>query len=489
MRTPLLSPMNRESTQLRTLALGCLAALAAVFLFRIAGPPDLMNNDQQKFAAYVLDAAVNGNWIVQIDATGDITSKPPLPTWLAALSIVATGSISEWALYLPGAIATALSVLLTGWFARRHFGDRAALWALLFATANAATMKLVALARTDTLFVALTWALAIVAVEAATARRIWLCFWPLAAAVTLTKGPLGVLLAAGGLLACVPVLWRGSADRPPMRGGPLWVHAIGAAVFLALAGGWFWLAYRELGTPLVDKMIGRELVGHAVSSDEDPSIGDLFKPLGYLLGRGLPWSLLGAWGLWEALRRRGAPPFVARALACYALFGLLVFTLGSHKRGDHIMPLLPALWVLGGWAVAARWNPARPLRFAMPALAAFVAFAAAQVWFGLPKLRDVQRNVILRDFAPEVKRRLPPGATLLHSDDPYAIQFYLGTMRPKGEPAAVAKSDGAGPRYALARGDREETVAAFSEEGWRVMAESAAEPGGAAPFVVLLRRD
>ena len=56
---------------------------------RVDDPSNLMDNDQQRPAAYAMDVAVNGQWIVQHDDSGDVASKPPLYPWLAGLSIMA----------------------------------------------------------------------------------------------------------------------------------------------------------------------------------------------------------------------------------------------------------------------------------------------------------------------------------------------------------------------------------------------------------------
>src|SRR6185369_12490229 len=73
----------------------------------------------------------------------------------------------------------------------------------------------------------------------------WAWFWALAAAATLTKGPLGLLFAANGLLAA---WWERKSPRPhPLRGSQL----PGVGLFLLLAGGWFLLAYWQAGPPLI----------------------------------------------------------------------------------------------------------------------------------------------------------------------------------------------------------------------------------------------
>jgi hypothetical protein len=54
-----------------------LAALAVViFGIRIIAPPNLLDQDQERPASYVLDVVKNGNWVCQRDWSGDVTSKP-----------------------------------------------------------------------------------------------------------------------------------------------------------------------------------------------------------------------------------------------------------------------------------------------------------------------------------------------------------------------------------------------------------------------------
>src|SRR5215813_5561590 len=77
------------------LVLGFLALIAlTLFMVRVMAPPDLLDQDQERPASYVMDAVRNGNWICQRDWTGDVSSKPPLWTWLASLFTVVGGRIS-----------------------------------------------------------------------------------------------------------------------------------------------------------------------------------------------------------------------------------------------------------------------------------------------------------------------------------------------------------------------------------------------------------
>src|SRR5262249_35456776 len=135
------------------------------------------------------------------DLSGDITSKPPLFTWLAALATLACGRITMFSLYLPGALAALGTAWLLLGFGRKYFGPSAAMFAALAVMLSPAGLKEFGLARTDGVFAFTVTASALLAFQAWEHRGNWLWFWLMAAMATLTKGPLGVLLASMGLLS------------------------------------------------------------------------------------------------------------------------------------------------------------------------------------------------------------------------------------------------------------------------------------------------
>src|SRR5215475_13409104 len=112
--------------------LGAITILAALlFALRLAAPPNLLDQDQERPSTYVLDVVKNGNWLCQRDLNGEITSKPPLYTWLASLVALARGRVDEFALYLPGALSAWGTAWLVLAFGRKYFGPRAGFFAAL----------------------------------------------------------------------------------------------------------------------------------------------------------------------------------------------------------------------------------------------------------------------------------------------------------------------------------------------------------------------
>jgi 4-amino-4-deoxy-L-arabinose transferase-like glycosyltransferase len=435
-------------------AITILAAL--LFALRLAAPPNLLDQDQERPGAYVLDVVKNGNWLCQRDLNGEITSKPPLYTWLASVVALARGRVDELALYLPGALSAWGTAWLILAFGRKHFGPRAGFFAAVAAMLCTAGVKQFGLARTDGVFALTVTATALLGFRAWTQGKGWTWFWLMAALATLTKGPLGVLLAAGGFIAA---FWERRSGEPlPFKGNQL----LGIGLFFAITLGWFLLAYNSAGKPFIDKIIGKELVGHAVSDTKFHIPGSLFyQPPLYYLSRGAPWSLLGIYGLWRVWRSPSTEPSARRFerfLFCWFLFGLILFSLASHQRGDLLWPIMPAAALLAGRELdrLSRWSTRI---FDIGIAAAIVLMLAGFVYYYFgphaKSVKEVRQTVALNHVAAEIKRDsgLQFQFPLTHLDDPMGLQIYLNTWVPRvnaehaaallrgPEPAFIAVTD------------------------------------------------
>jgi len=421
-------------------AAGALFLLAtALFLIRLAAPSDLRDNDQERPAAYAMDILRNGRWVVQSDHNGEVMSKPPLSTWLTAVPALPFGRLNLFLLYLPSFLAVVATVLLMHRAGERRLGPEAGFLAAVLFLCSMVALKEVALSRADPVFSVLVFGSALVAFRAWNGECSWTPFWLLAAAGTLTKGPLGVPLALGGLLAFLGERPR----RNPLRGN----HLPGLLIFLVLTLGWFGLACLAEGHRVAEKMIFRELVGHAVKDSPDGfEFAQLAKPTLYFFSRFAPWSLLAAAGIVFALRRArsGSDPTemrFRRFLAAQVLFGLGLFSLSPHQRPDHLMPLVPSAALLAGHTAACfvgGWPPAR-LRAALAALVLFF-LASVAIWgfFIRAKAAPVRETAALRDIATGIRQDYGPRFAPEFVEAPYAFQFFLGTMKTELRPDIAA---------------------------------------------------
>lgn len=444
---------------------GVLALVACMFLIRLAGPWKLMDLDQERPVQYAMDIVLHDRWIVQTDSTGDIASKPPVYPWLIAIVAHARGGVDRVSVYLPTAGAIAGSAALILVLTRSVLG----LWpgflaALAFACSTYA-FKMVHLARTDPLFAMFVALGAACAWRAwnSTARSRWIvAFWLFATLATMTKGPLGVVLAA---LGCLAILFerrapthapgeRASEALEPHDHGSrfpreLLAHAVGIAMLVVVAGGWLLWAHAIEGRPVLDKLLGRELLGHAVRSERgDPPLVGFWKTWVYFITRYLPWSVPAliacAFVVLRPARDLRERRF-ERFCACWLLGGLAMFCVFPHQRPDLLLPLIPPAAILAGRALAA-WTRSLGSRGRTILVGAIVAIAlaggattylvleprgrSAPVGDDPTRYDKIVRTREIRELAARIDALdVPPG--LLHfSAGPRALQIFLGVKEP-----------------------------------------------------------
>jgi hypothetical protein len=154
------------------------------------------------------------------------------------------------------------------------------------------------------------------------------------------------------------------------------------------------------------------------------------------LSRFAPWSLLTCVALWRVSKRPTADNLeraFERFLFCWFLAGLLIFSLAAHQRPDLIYPLVPPAALLAG-AELNRRLPAARRRLAMQVAYALVILGVVAVALQYHWLRrdnrSVQRTAVMRSFAEAVRTNVPPDATLVHVNEPFAVQAYLNTFSP-----------------------------------------------------------
>ena len=401
----------------------------AIFAIALTGLPDLTNNEE-RVGAYVLDAINNGNWIVPKDLTGDLTSKPPTLTWLAGMTTIATGQLSRFSVYFPTALATLAIALVIFTSGSKWMGWLAGFLAALTYLLSAVTDSQMTTTRYDGLFSLAVLLGGLAAHRAWVLGRGWTWFWLAAAAATMVKGPLGVLLGAAGLMAAFWEWRSGDARRP--RGN----HLLGIMLYFLICGGWFALAYLQVGQVLIDKMILRELVGNSIASDEGALGSRFHQPMINLFAKFLPWSLLGAlafWRVWKEPSNDVGVRRFERFLVCWIIVGLVVFSFTAHQRSRLILPLVPPLALLVGHELARRLSGLRigTLRNWLAGLTVIaLAGLALQRHVLLAGDKNVKDALALYSMADTIENTVGKAFPLAYLDGSTAIQFCMGSYRP-----------------------------------------------------------
>lgn len=430
---------------------GVLAVAAVLYAIRMAGAQDLADSyHQERAAAYVMDALRNGNWICQYGYYGEVTSKPPMLTWLAALASLPFKQANWFSLTLPGALATTTLAVLIFVVGRRFFGQMAGFCGALLYLISPIGAKQMVLARIDGLFSLTVAMTALLAFRAWQTGRGWTWFWIAGAIATLTKGPLGLVLGAFGLLA---IYWeRRTGFSSPAKGN----HLPGVILYFVISGGWLALAYAAMGQPLIDIMLGRELVGHVVSSSRGPGpLAHFYFPLVAFFSRYAPWCILTCIGLVRAFKRP-SPDADARRLerflSCWFLTGIFVFCFAAHQRADLIFPLIPPAALLAG-RVAADWLAPRTrlTRWVVPVGAAAALLAISfNYLYAIQNRARVKRTAALQRMARLVKSAGGTMFPLTHVQSPYGLQFYLNTKKMPASAAWGVRLLGAQPKVFIA---------------------------------------
>jgi hypothetical protein len=332
----------------------------------------------------------------------------------------------------------------------RVWGVRAALLGAMFYIVSVPTVTMAALARTDPVFAASVGVAAMLAWRAWQSGRGWTWFWLAASVATLTKGPLGLLLPSFGLLAAAWE-WR-SGHGVRLRGN----HVVGVLLYFVLCLGWLFAAHAVLGDAVLEKLLGRELVQHAVASDsgKDLPLTRFYEPPLVFMARFAPWSLLAIVGVWRVFRAPAADDTerrFERFLTCFFLAGLALFAAAPHQRNVHQLPLMIAPALLAG-REAARWMATRGW-----STAPVVVALAGLVAIGLPIYNVVRLNdgkVWETRYSTSIAERLVEKYGSLYAvviiDAPSAMQFAAGTFQRRVSFEQAAEAIKAGTPMILA---------------------------------------
>ena len=333
------------------------AALVAPLLLT-AAPRSPLAHDAGYYALQAHWLAEQGPWLAPLWFGQPLFDRTPGVQWLIALSLKLAGG-AGWAVELPSLLAAALSLLLTGWLARRLLPGspaergRLALLSVLLLALLPLWLNQAHLATQDMPLLAVE--LAGIAALVASERQGRRC-WPLLAGLT----P-GIAFLIKGFMVVVPVLaitpYLLIERRWLLRRWPFW---------LGLALGWLavalWLAL-SIHTYGLATVAGLWNKLRFLAASDVYAAGPLYY-LWNLPANTAPWILAALAG-WPQLWRSGLERGARLLLLLYPLLLLLLLSAFRTKTPYYGLQLTPwiamaAALALRRWSGAARGVARRP---------------------------------------------------------------------------------------------------------------------------------
>jgi 4-amino-4-deoxy-L-arabinose transferase-like glycosyltransferase len=360
------------SAALRVLVL----VLAAVWIGSLGTRP-LYKPDEARYGEISREMVQSGDWVTPRLNGFKYFEKPPLQYWATALAFEVFGD-RDWAARLWVALMALAGIALSFHAGNRLFGPPAGLLgAALLAASPLYVMygQFITLDMGVSVFLsAAVFAFAIGQQSAERERRRWiLAGWAACALAVLSKGLIGIVLPAAtvGLYILLRRDWQMLRRLELLRGG---------ALFLAIVTPWF-VAVSLANQEFAHFFFVQEHWQRYTTTMHQRSQRGWY--LGVVLVFGVaPWLFL-AVAAWPAALRGFRRTEFSPGLFL-ALWVLVVFVFFSASRSQlpgYIVPILPALAVLGGGFVA---NSAG--RRLLLAQSIFVASAGVGLGLAAPRL-------------------------------------------------------------------------------------------------------
>jgi 4-amino-4-deoxy-L-arabinose transferase-like glycosyltransferase len=325
-------------------------ALLALWFAKLPERP-LAHPDEGRYAEISREMVASGDWVTPRLNGFAYLQKPPLQYWATAAAYEAFG-VSEWTARLWTALTGLAAVFLTAFAGHRLFGSPAG---VLGALALAASPYFVVMSGVNTLDMGVSLFLSaavfayLVSRQAATraGERGWMmAAWAAMALAVLSKGLIGVVLPLGTLLAYA--LWH----RQP--GALARLHLLpGLALFGAITAPWFVLAARA-NPDFLEFFFLHEHFQRFTSTVHNRA-GPIWYFLPILALAVGPWIVAAGDGVVRAWRARPESGAVSarRFLLFWCAIVFAFFSVSQSKLPAYLLPIVPALALLAGDALAA----------------------------------------------------------------------------------------------------------------------------------------
>jgi len=351
--TPLASPTDAVLTPTSrgrpVFWIGFALVLLALWFAKLPARP-LAHPDEGRYAEISREMVATGDWVTpRLDGFAYL-QKPPLQYWATAIAYETFG-VSEWTARLWTAL-TGLAAVFATWFAgRRLLGKAAGEFGALALLASPYFVVMSGVNTLDTgvsLFLSGAVFAYLLSRQAATraAERGWMILaWAAMALAVLSKGLIGVVLPLGTLVAYA--IWhRQSAAIARLHWLP------GLTVFGAITAPWFVLAARA-NPEFLEFFFLHEHFQRFTSTVHNRA-GPVWYFVPVLLLAVAPWIGAAAGGVaqaWRARPERGAVS-TRRFLLFWCVIVFAFFSVSQSKLPAYLLPIVPALALLAGDALA-----------------------------------------------------------------------------------------------------------------------------------------
>jgi 4-amino-4-deoxy-L-arabinose transferase-like glycosyltransferase len=284
-------------------------------------------------------------WLYPTLGGAPYQNKPTLIHWLIAQCYTIAG-VNEWTARLPGALLASLSIPLLYWVGRELFAKRTpAIFSALILLTLLPFVRHGRLAMLDGALVCFSLVMFYSVLRMRRDLRWGLGVGAGLGLMCLTKGLIGVLM---GAIAFLFILW----DTPRLlTSGYLWGGlALGIAPFIA----WYWAQWQRYGDIFLERHLVNQSLSRMWNAVENNS-GSPWYYLLELLKYTLPWLIFLPQGFRLAWEHRSLG--WAKLILVWAGGYFLVISLMQTKLPWYILPLHPALALVGGRVLSTIWQP------------------------------------------------------------------------------------------------------------------------------------
>lgn len=377
------------------IAIAMLVFVLALVWFVPLGWRHLVPSDEGRYAEMAREMFLTGDWITPRYNGYKYFEKPPLQTWMNALTFAWFG-IGAWQARLYTALTGFAGILLAGYTGARVFNATAGFAAALV-LAGAPYWEL--MGHFNTLDMGLSFWMELTlcsmllaqrpgAAPSAARRWMWVC-WAAMALAVLSKGLVGIILP-GAVLVLYSLIARDWA---------LWKRLYlpsGLVVFFAIATPWFVLVQQRNPEFLNFFFIVQQFDRYLTPAQNRP--GPVYYFVAVLLIGFLPWLSVA----WQSVRHALAQPrqpngfAPGKLLIVWSGFIFLFFSASHSKLVSYVLPIAPALaFVIG--AYLPRLSRQAWRRHLLGYLALLVAAAVGAVF--LARFGDARTpNALYREF-------------------------------------------------------------------------------------------